>query len=81
MQGPSGILKGQRSATFRAFCKNFQHRENKKGKGAMETLCSILQYVVAELKIKSSFYDDENRRTTEKNFNSFQDYCFQEKEN
>ena len=45
----------------------------------MELFAQFSEYVAAELKIKSSFYDDENRRTTEKNFNSFQDYCFQEK--
>lgn len=59
------------------FVKNFQHRA--KERGAMELFVQFSKYVVAELKIKSSFYDDENRRTTEKNFNSFQDYCLQEK--
>ena len=32
----------------------------------MELFAQFSEYVVAELKIKSSFYDDENRRTTEK---------------
>lgn len=49
VQGPSWDPQEQRSATFRAFVKNFQHRAKERG---AETLCSILQDVVAELKIK-----------------------------
>lgn len=44
----------------------------------MELFVQFSKYVVAELKIKSSFMMMRTE-VTRKNFNSFQDYCFQEK--
>lgn len=59
-----GIPRSREVLRSGPFVKNFQHRA--KERGAMELFVQFSKYVVAELKIKSSFYDDENRRTTEK---------------
>lgn len=64
MQGPSWDPQEQRGTTFRAFCKELAAQSQ--GKGGYELFAQFSEYVAAELKIKSSFYDDENRRTTEK---------------